>query len=549
MLLERTGYKGEFTAHYYGVGNKKKEIKTEQEADEIISAVSAAPFVVESVKRADKRKSPSPPFITASLQQEASRKLGMTPRRTMSIAQQLYEGVDISGEGTVGLITYMRTDSLRISDEALSEAGSFIKSRYGEQYYPGKPTRYKTSSGAQDAHEAIRPSSVRLTPESVKADLTTEQFKLYRLIWSRFISSQMTPAVYDSVSINVVSAGYSFRATHSSLKFAGFTTVYEESRDDEQTVKAEPLPDLEIGETVRMKEAGKEQKFTQPPQRYTEATLVRAMEEKGIGRPSTYAPTISTILDREYVVKEGKYLKSTPLGEVVTGLMKEKFPDIVDLQFTANMEKSLDNVEEGKKNWKELLGEFYTGFDDTLQNAEKSLEGERIKVPDEVSDEICEKCGRHLVVKNGRFGRFLACPGYPECSFTKPITVEMPGRCPLCGGHIMKRTSKKGYTYYACEKNPTCGFMTWDVPVKDDCPKCGHTMFKKSGRGYKRPFCINEACENFVPEEKRGYKKKTAAGEEAKESIKAEKAKKSKTEKAPAAAKTKAAAKKAKETK
>ncbi|WP_294702097.1 type I DNA topoisomerase, partial [uncultured Flavonifractor sp.] len=456
----------------------------------------------------------------STLQQEASRKLNMTPRRTMSIAQQLYEGVDIEGEGTVGLITYMRTDSLRLSDEATAAAKDFILSRYGADYYPGKPRVYKTKSGAQDAHEAIRPSNVALTPEDIKKSLTAEQYKLYKLIWSRFLACQMASAVYDSVSIEVESAGYTFRATHSSLKFSGYTAVYVEGKDEEEEAFQSPLPDLKEGEPLELKGLTPDQHFTQPPSRYTEATLIKALEEKGIGRPSTYAPTISTILDREYVVKEGKNLRPTPLGEVVTGLMKDKFTDIVDTAFTANMEEQLDEVETGKVDWKSLLGQFYGGFEQELKQAEQDLDGERIKVPDEVSDVICPKCGRNLVYKSGRFGRFLACPGWPECDHTQPIVIEMPGKCPKCGGKILKKTSKRGYAYYGCENNSNkdearrCDFMTWDVPVKDNCPECGHTLFKKSGRGFKKPFCINPECPNFLPEDQRGYKKKTTAATE-----------------------------------
>ncbi|WP_209341829.1 type I DNA topoisomerase [Flavonifractor sp. AGMB03687] len=507
---------GQFKASFYGK-EKKMDLNSEEEVQAVAQAVQAAPFSVKSVKRQDKQRNPAPPFITSTLQQEASRKLNMTPRRTMSIAQQLYEGVDIEGEGTVGLITYMRTDSLRLSDEATAAARDFILSRYGEQYYPGKPRVYKTKSGAQDAHEAIRPSNVHLTPEDIKKSLTAEQYKLYKLIWSRFLACQMASAVYDSVSIEVESAGYTFRATHSSLKFSGYTAVYVEGKDEDDETFQSPLPDLKEGEPLELKGLTPDQHFTQPPSRYTEATLIKALEEKGIGRPSTYAPTISTILDREYVVKEGKNLRPTPLGEVVTGLMKDKFTDIVDTAFTATMEEQLDEVETGKVDWKSLLSQFYGGFEKELQQAEQDLDGERIKVPDEVSDVICPKCGRNLVYKSGRFGRFLACPGWPECDHTQPIVIEMPGKCPKCGGKILKKTSKRGYAYYGCENNSNkdearrCDFMTWDVPVKDNCPECGHTLFKKSGRGFKKPFCINPECPNFLPEDQRGYKKETTA--------------------------------------
>lgn len=501
----------EFTARYYGKDGKKGELHNENEVKEVTDAVSSSPFFVKNVKRVDKQRSPAPPFITSTLQQEASRKLGMTPRRTMSIAQQLYEGVDIEGEGTVGLITYMRTDSLRLSDEALSAAAEIIKSRYGNVYYPGAPRRFKSKSSAQDAHEAVRPANPALTPEMVRGSLQSDQYRLYRMIWNRFIASQMSNAIYDSITADIESAGFDFRSSHSDIKFAGFTAVYEESRDDDGEEKTKLLPKLEQGQELTLRELLPEQKFTQPPARYTEATLIKDMEETGVGRPSTYAPTVSTILSREYVLKEGKNLRPTPLGEVVTQLMEERFNDIVDLGFTARMEEELDAVEKGEKPWKDVLSEFYGPFEESLENAEKALEGERIRIPVEESDEICDVCGRKMVVKSGRFGRFLACPGYPECTFTKPIVVEMPGRCPKCGSRILKRTSKNGHTYYACEKGAACGFMTWDVPTADNCPECGQTMFKKSGRGYKKPFCINEKCSNFLPEEKRGFVKKAAS--------------------------------------
>ena len=529
-----------FAARYHGVGGKKAELKSADEVEAVVEATKNAPFVVKSVKRTDKQRSPSPPFTTSTMQQEASRKLSMTPRRTMAIAQQLYEGVDIEGEGTVGLITYMRTDSLRLSEEAIASAREFILGRYGADYYPAKgANHYKAKASAQDAHEAIRPSNVNWTPEQVKKDLTGEQYRLYRLIWSRFVACQMSNAVYDSVAVEVEAADHSFRASSSSLKFSGYTAVYEEGRDEEKEEKESPLPALREGETLELKDFSRDQHFTQPPAHYTDATLIRAMEEQGIGRPSTYAPTVSTILDREYVMKEGKYLHITNLGRVVTALMKERFSDIADLKFTAHMEQQLDSVEEGKTAWKDVLRDFYGDFDQNLKQAEQALEGVRIKVPDEVSEEICPECGRNLVVKSGRFGRFLACPGYPECSFTMPLVVEMPGRCPKCGGRLMKRTgtskkTNKQYTYYCCEflnskdESRKCDFMTWDVPVKDDCPVCGQTMFKRAGRGFKKPFCINPACSNFLPEEKRGYPRKPAqdktegAAEEAAEQSAAE---------------------------
>ena len=508
--LKRIESEGNFTARFYGTADKKIELKSEAEVTAVVDVISNAPFSIGGVKRGKKERSPTPPFITSTLQQEASRRLGMTPRRTMSIAQQLYEGIDIKGEGTIGLITYMRTDSLRISEDALSSAKTYIESHYGKEYHPGKPRRFKTKSGAQDAHEAIRPSDIMLSPDKIKSDLTAEQYRLYRLIWGRFTACQMSNAVYDNIVIDALCEKYLFRANFSEMKFPGYTAVYEESTDTENEDKQNPLPDLKAGENVLLQKIDSQQMFTQPPARYTEATLIRAMEEKGIGRPSTYAPTISTITSREYVVKEGKYLKPTILGGVITDLMKDRFPDIVDLKFTARMEDTLDNIEAGRQKWKGVLREFYDGFSTELEDAERALEGKHIKVPDEVSDEICDKCGRNLVIKSGRFGRFLACPGYPECNFTKPLVVEMPGKCPKCGERILKRTSSKGYTYYSCERGAACGFMTWDVPVKDNCPSCGKTMFKVSGKGHRKPFCINEECENFLHEDKRGYRKRSA---------------------------------------
>jgi len=512
VTLNLIGKPGSFVAHYFG-GAKKKELENEQQVQAVIDDITGKIFTVTNVKRADKKRSAAPPFTTSTLQQEASRKLNMTPKRTMAIAQQLYEGVDVAGEGTTGLITYMRTDSLRLSDEAMAAAADFIKHRYGKEYYYGKHHVFKTKSGAQDAHEAIRPTRVELDPETIKGSLTKEQYKLYKLIWSRFLASQMANAVYDTVAIDTECAGHVFRSTHQSMKFAGFVAVYEEGRDDEAEAVGSPLPDLEEGDTADAVKIEKEQHFTQPPARYTEATLVKAMEEKGVGRPSTYAATVSIIQDREYVLKTDKRLAPTPLGEVVNGLMMDRFNDIVDVEFTANMENKLDDVEAGNRKWKEVLGEFYQGFRQELTDAEAALEGTRLKVPEEETEEICEVCGKKMVIKDGRFGKFMACPGWPECKNTKPIVEKMPGRCPNCGGTILKRKSKKGYPYYACEKGAECGFMSWDVPTDQDCPECGQTLFKKSGRGRMKPFCINEKCQNFLPEDKRGYYKKADSAE------------------------------------
>ena len=506
-LLRCLDKPGSFTARYFGE-EKKRELHSLAEVEEILHDIDGKNFTVAGIKRSEKRRSPTPPFITSTLQQEASRKLNMTPRRTMAIAQQLYEGVDITGEGTVGLITYMRTDSLRLSEEALAAAKDFICARYGENYYAGSPRRFRKKEGAQDAHEAIRPSNVRLDPESIKDDLTREQYRLYKLIWSRFVACQMAEARYDAVQIDAQCAGHVFRATEQVLRFAGFTAVYEEGKDDEEEEKTCTLPELDGSEQLRADNTKQEQHFTLPPARYTEATLVKAMEERGVGRPSTYAATVATIQDREYVIKKEKRLFPTPLGNVVTDLMIERFNDVIDVEFTANMEHNLDEVEEGKTAWKTVLRDFYKGFHEEMLAAETALEGKRIKVPEEETDEVCELCGRKMVIKSGRFGRFLACPGFPECKNTKPLVERMPGRCPKCGSGILKRKSRKGYVFYACERGVDCGFMTWDVPTANDCPSCGQTLFKKSGRGHMKPFCINENCPEFLPEDKRGYQRR-----------------------------------------
>ena len=567
VTLNRIGKSGSFVAHYYG-SPKKQELENEAQTMGVIHDIEGREFTVTNVKKAEKKRSSAPPFTTSTLQQEASRKLGFTPKKTMMIAQQLYEGIDVAGEGTTGLITYMRTDSLRLSDEAMDAAAHFIRNRYGESYYYGKHHVFKTKSGAQDAHEAIRPSHVELEPERIKSSLSADQYKLYKLIWSRFLATQMANALFDTVSIDTECAGHVFRSSHQSMRFPGFIAVYEEGKDEEGEAMGSPLPDLTVGEKAVSSKLQKEQHFTQPPARYTEATLVKAMEEKGVGRPSTYAATVATIQDREYVIKQDKRLAPTPLGEIVTGLMMERFNDIIDVEFTANMESRLDAVEEGKQHWKALLAEFYAAFSKELSDAETALEGVRLKVPEEETDEICELCGRNMVIKMGRFGKFLACPGFPECKNAKPLVEKMPGRCPKCGSTILKRKSKKGYAYYACEKGADCGFMTWDVPTAEDCPECGFTLFKKSGKGRNKPFCINDTCSKFLPEDQRGYYKKKAAaeGEEAapaeekkttkKSAAKKDSAKKTtkkaasgKTEKKPAEKKTtaKKTAKKAKE--
>ena len=546
VTLQRLRKPGSFVARYYGE-EKKRELENEAATQAVIDDIQGKEFTVTNVKKAEKKRSAAPPFTTSTLQQEASRKLNMTPKRTMMLAQQLYEGVDVDGEGTLGLITYMRTDSLRLSDEAMAAAADFIRGRYGKEYYYGKFHVYKTKAGAQDAHEAIRPTHVELDPERVRSSLTLDQYKLYKLIWSRFLASQMANAVYDTVAIDTECAGHVFRATNQSLRFPGFIAVYEEGRDEETEPVGSPLPELQVGEKATASKIDKQQHFTQPPARFTEATLVKAMEDKGVGRPSTYAATISTIEDREYVEKKEKHLVPTPLGEVVTGLMVDRFQDIIDVEFTANMESRLDQVEEGKQNWVDLLADFYKDFETELKDAETALEGVRLKVPEEETDEICEVCGRKMVIKTGRFGKFLACPGFPECKFTKPLVERMPGRCPKCGSSILKRRSKRGFAYYACERGAECGFMTWDVPTAEDCPECGQTLFKRSGKGRMKPFCVNPNCSRFLPEDKRGYyKKKTDAapgGEATPEELETPKAEAPKTTKSAGTRKASAAKK------
>ena len=518
LLYENAG----FAARYQGRSGKKNDHRSADEVAEVIAATENADFVVKSVKQSDKQRSPAPPFTTSTMQQEASRKLAMTPRRTMAIAQQLYEGIDVTGEGTVGLITYMRTDSVRISEEARADAKRFIEEKYGKEYFPASARYYKTKGTAQDAHEAIRPSNVYLTPERLKKDLTSDQWRLYNLIWNRYVACQMAAAIYDSTAVEIEADEYRFSASSSSLKFKGYTAVYVEGRDDEEKEEnLSPLPALKEGQVLKLKDFSNEQHFTQPPAHYTDATLIRAMEEQGIGRPSTYAPTVSNILDKAYVKKDGKYLLVTNLGKAVTIWMKNYFADIEDLQFTAGMEQKLDKVEEGEMPWKQILREFYA---DLQKNIEAAVAGGRQPVQPDYSDELCPECGKNLVVRDGKFGSFLGCPGYPECTFTMPLVEVMPGSCPKCGGRIMKRTGKssntgKQYTFYCCEfynsknEETKCDFSTWDVPVKEICPVCEHTLFKKSGKGRMKPFCINESCSNFLPEDQRGYYKKTEKSE------------------------------------
>lgn len=482
-----------FKAALYGFADGKKidVIPNAEEADKIVSELSGAEYIVSALKKGTRKKQPAPPFITSTLQQEASRKLGFTGQRTMRIAQQLYEGVDVPGAGTTGLITYMRTDSLRISEEARAAAYKYITGRYGKEYLPEKPRYFKTKSGAQDAHEAIRPTSIGFTPESVKDALTAEQYKLYKLIWERFIASLMEVCVQNTVNADITAGDYLFKASGYSVKFDGFTVLYEEGKDDD-SAEGGALPEMKTGDKLKLKELTPNQHFTQPPARYTEPTLIKALDENGIGRPSTYAPILSNILGRDYIEREKKSLKPTNLGMVVSDLMVEYFDKIVDVKFTAGLEKQLDEIGAGKRGWVDTIKDFYKDFDKLYKKAEESLEGKRVKVPDEETDVICDKCGRKMVVKSGRFGKFLACPGYPECKNTKPMPEdEVKQPCPKCGGKLVKKTSKKGKKFYGCSNYPDCDFAAPGIPTGEKCPECG--SFIISGvRG--RKYCMNSEC-------------------------------------------------------
>lgn len=482
-----------FKAALYGFADGKKidVILNAEEADKIVSELSGAEYIVSALKKGTRKKQPAPPFITSTLQQEASRKLGFTGQRTMRIAQQLYEGVDVPGAGTTGLITYMRTDSLRISEEARAAAYKYITGRYGKEYLPEKPRYFKTKSGAQDAHEAIRPTSVSFTPESVKDALTAEQYKLYKLIWERFIASLMEVCVQNTVNADITAGDYLFKASGYSVKFDGFTVLYEEGKDDD-SAEGGALPEMKTGDKLKLKELTPNQHFTQPPAIYTEPTLIKALDENGIGRPSTYAPILSNILGRDYIEREKKSLKPTNLGMVVSDLMVEYFDKIVDVKFTAGLEKQLDEIGAGKRGWVDTIKDFYKDFDKLYKKAEESLEGKRVKVPDEETDVICDKCGRKMVVKSGRFGKFLACPGYPECKNTKPMPEdEVKQPCPKCGGKLVKKTSKKGKKFYGCSNYPDCDFAAPGIPTGEKCPECG--SFIISGvRG--RKYCMNSEC-------------------------------------------------------
>jgi len=491
-LLNPQGEKGEFTARLAATADGKKlTVTNKQQADGVLAALDGRDYTITKIEKGKRRRQPSPPFITSTLQQDASRAFGFSATRTMRAAQTLYEGVDIAGHGTVGLITYMRTDSLRIAAEAQAAAKTFIAERWGDNYVCKTARKWKSRSAtaAQDAHEAIRPSMPELTPDEVEQSISGDTAKLYRLIWSRFMASQMADCIQDTVSASITAGDYLFRASGFRVSFDGFTALYEESTDDAKK-KETALPPLEEGQTLKLKKLTADQKFTQPPPLYTEATLIHALEENGIGRPSTYAPIITTIVDRGYVEKDQKKLKTTPLGQAVNTVMMEQFPDIVNVKFSADMEKKLDVVEAGQADWVKTIDDFYQGFEKSLEQAEKNMEGKRIKVEDIPTDEICEKCGRPMVIKSGRYGKFVACSGFPECRNAHPLVKDTGGLCPLDGGHMLVRKSAKGRVYYGCSNYPKCNYMTWDEPVPEKCPQCGSTLFKKKGQLY----CAKEGC-------------------------------------------------------
>lgn len=504
-----------FDAHLYGnLSGEKLEIHNGEEADLIVKSLNDAEYIVSEIKKGIRQRQPSPPFITSTLQQEASRKLNYTGQRTMRIAQQLYEGVDIPGLGATGLITYMRTDSLRISEEARAAAADYITERYGKEYLPSKPRYFKTKSGAQDAHEAIRPTDIRLTPPAVQSALTAEQYKLYKLVWERFIASMMAACIQNTAAVDITAGNYLFKASGYSVKFDGFTVLYEEGKDDE-TDNQGALPEMQNGDILSLRSLEPNQHFTQPPQRYTEPTLIKALDENGIGRPSTYAPIISNILNRDYIEREKKALKPTQLGMIVVDLMVEYFKKIFDVKFTAGLEKQLDKIGAGEHSWIDTISDFYDDFYKLYSSAETSLDGKKVSIPVVETDEICELCGKKMIIKSGRFGKFLACPGYPECKNTKPLPEdEIKQPCPKCGGKLVKRRSKQGgKSFYGCSNYPDCDFAAAGLPTGELCLECGGYMIS-AARG--RKYCNNHDCPSRV----RG--RKAAADKQAAKSKKSE---------------------------
>ena len=488
-----------FEAKFYGKGETKTELANEAETNEVLDGLKGKDFAVTDVKTGSRQKKPVAPFTTSTMQQEASKHLNMATQKTMMIAQQLYEGVNVKGEGTVGLVYYIRTDSFRISDEAYEAAVAFIKETYGDAFVNPERIVYKSKGKTQDAHEAIRPTNVSRTPESIKDSLSKDQYRLYKLIWERFVASQMSPAVYDTLSVKLSAGDYTFRASGSRLRFSGFLEAYSKGEEEDEKV----IPKLTQGDILQAEQLLPEQHFTQPPARYTDASLIKTLEEIGVGRPSTYAPTLTTIQARHYVTKEAKNLFPTELGEMVDEIMKTYFPDIVDIDFTANMEKRLDDVEMGKEEWKQIIRDFYPDFKKSVENAAEKLE--KIEIKDEETDIICEKCGRNMVIKYGRYGKFLACPGFPECQNAKPYFEEAGVNCPECGGKVLIKKTKKGRIYYGCEHNGDgCDFMSWNKPTGEKCPECG-AFLEEKGRKNPKIVCSNEKC---------GYMKEKPAEEE-----------------------------------
>ena len=491
MLADEKG-RNVFEAKYFGKDGKKLEPKSEAETNEILADLKDADFIISKVKRGVKQRKPYAPFTTSTLQQDAARKLGFTTKKTMMIAQGLYEGVKVSSSETVGLITYMRTDSTRISTEAQEAAKTFIAANYGGEYVPAKPNVYTTRKNAQDAHEGVRPTYIDKTPESIKDSLSSDQFKLYNLIYSRFLASQMVPAVFDTMSCDINAGAHTLKASFSKMSFKGYKAAYNDAQDEEEDVN-KVLPPISEGDKCTVKEITPKQNFTSPPPRYTEASLVKTLEELGNGRPSTYAPIISTIIERQYVKKDKKQIVPTELGEIVTDLMKENFSEIVSVDFTAEMEDKLDEVETHNKDWKKLISEFYAPFEQELEKAEKDIK--RVEIPDRPAGIKCEKCGAEMVYKSGRFGEFIACPNYPACKNTKPIKNTIKTPCPLCGGTIVQKRSKKGNIFYGCDNYPECKFVSWDMPIEEKCPKCGAYMVLKKGKNSSYKKCSNPECE------------------------------------------------------
>ena len=493
-----------FAAAIHSKNGEKLKITNKEQSDAVLSELENASYIVKSVKKGTRKKSPTPPFITSTLQQEASRRLSFQARRTMKAAQELYEGVDVAGMGTVGLITYMRTDSLRISEDARAAGNQYILDTYGEKYLPKTPRYFKSKGNIQDGHEAIRPSMPNVTPESVKGSLTTDQYKIYKLVWERFIASLMENCLQETVKVEIEAGDYIFNASGYTVKFDGFTALYEESKDEGKDDASAPLPELTQGDELRLKSILGNQHFTQPPARFTEASLTKALEENGVGRPSTYVTITSTIVSREYVKREGKQFVPTELGEAVTNLLKDKMPNIVNVKYTSKMETDLDKIDSGDENYVDMIRLYYNDFEAPLEQAKKDMQGVKIKLKEEETDEVCEKCGRNMVIKVGRFGKFLACPGYPECKNTKPLIYKTKAKCPECGGDVIEKKTKRGTSFYGCSNYPNCNFMTWDLPSDEVCPKCGKSLFRKKGNVLYCPDTEGCGFTKPVPRKKKG---------------------------------------------